>query len=81
MAIKSNKPIKRTKALFDNVEPFDIRFKQVDTGGWLAVVKYRMISDTGEESKNLYEDKTYVNEADVKKLDKLIARIVDGKVT
>jgi len=80
MSIKIKKPVKTTEALFDKVEPFDVRFRQNVDNKWLASVKYRLFADNGEESESLYEDKIYVDDTDIKKLEKLIARIVDGKV-
>jgi hypothetical protein len=77
--IKSKKPKIRTAAVFDNIDVFDVRFKKIKNK-WKAIVKYHLSTDAGEIAEQAYENRIDITSVDIKKMEKLIATIVDGRV-
>lgn len=75
-AIKHPHPINRSAALFDTVEPFDIRFR-LKEGKWSMVVKHKLVTSSGEESKETFEATGPVTLTEIHKLDILIKKIIN----
>lgn len=77
--IKTKEPKIRTSAVFDTIDVLDVRFKKINNK-WKAMVKYNLSTDTGEIAEQAYENIIEIDSKEIKKMEKLIATIVDGIV-
>jgi hypothetical protein len=79
MPIKTKSPVTRTAEVFDNIDTYDIRFRNTgDT--WKCIIKYTLSTDSGERDEQIHVCEEIVTYAEIKKLHKLIAKITDGNI-
>ena len=76
--IKIKTPINRTPAKFEVVDLIDIRFKKNSDSVWKSVIKYGLLSDSGE-LEGYHEKVATVEKGEIKKLETLIIKLIDGK--
>ena len=79
MPIKAKEPIFRTAATFDNIDVVDIRFRKIGDN-WKGIVKYQLLDVGGESDGEFYDKQIPVTDNEIKKMEKLIAKIVDGTI-
>lgn len=80
MPIKTKKPVIRTPAVFDTIDAFDIRFRKIKNK-WMGTIRYFLITDTGERQEKNYQEELDISDNEIKQLEKLINKIVDGTIS